>query len=655
MILFRANTGPDPAVRVNPMLYFVLKNDRKLGPFTESQLQELLSAGLISATDRAWKVEESEGTPLDQMFAGEQDPAEEELDTVHSSPIAVSQGIRPQELEAVGAGTHPAHQWDDSVVGPDIPHARGTSIPDVPTWPSERAPLNLDMEMDRLSSVDAILPLKVAVDYQERPFPSVLSDDEPEVHEAEVVTDEAASVAETALEANDEPENQEAEVLSDVAASVAEAAPEVEVAAECDAPVVVTPDVILEQDAAADFLVTAEFPLTPMSAFAEAKVTDVCAEDILAEVAEESALAVAEFTPGEVVVAPAPSANIDPAIDVPVVEATVVVDAVEAVVDAEPTPTLEPAPVVDPVVVPDVVQPVVPAGLEAFFTTDAPAEAAAAAESASTALVPVTAEVVQPAPQAYVEAAVVEAIAVPEPVVPVAAPAVKSSGVDASFSGFQSAAALSQPVVAPAPAAASERRTAAERRAEDAEINDVCSRIEARLAERRMRSSNVRVVPTGGIAIFGGLLYAIPFVSLAVYGFAIQIATAGTFKITSSVVPYLVEAAAALLFHAYGVVVGHKLLTGDQKGRVYAERHLELRRFILPAIWMALFFIAGPVPMALPGLPVSADAASQLALSPFQLRIFYMVVLEQIFCGAWDVYFRRSRRVAETYTSEPYN
>jgi hypothetical protein len=76
------------------MLYFVLKNDRKLGPFTESQLQELLSAGLISATDRAWKVEESEGTPLDQMFAGEQNPAEEELDTVHDSPVAVSQGMR---------------------------------------------------------------------------------------------------------------------------------------------------------------------------------------------------------------------------------------------------------------------------------------------------------------------------------------------------------------------------------------------------------------------------------------------------------------------------------------------------------------------------------------------------------------------------------
>ena len=629
MILFRAKSGLDPAVRVNPMLYFVLKNDRKLGPFTESQLQELLSAGLISATDRAWKVEESEGTPLDQMFAGEQDPAEEELDTVHSSPIAVSQGIRPQELEAVGAGTHPAHQWDDSVVGPDIPHARGTSIPDVPTWPSERAPLNLDMEMDRLSSVDAILPLKVAVDYQERPFPSVLSDDEPEIQEAEVIADEVASVA--------------------------EAAPEVEVAAECDAPVVVTPDVILEQDAAADFLVTAEFPLTPMSTSVEAKVTDVCAEDILAEVAEESAHAVAELAAAEIVVAPAPPANIDPVIDVPAVEATVVVNAVEAVVSAQAEPTLEPAPVVEPVVVPDVVQPVVPAGLEAFFTTDAPLEAAATAETASTALVPVTAEVVQPAPEAYVEEAVVEAIAVPEPVVPVAAPAVKSPGVDASFSGFQSAAALSQPVVAPAPAVASERRTAAERRAEDAEINDVCSRIEARLAERRMRSSNVRVVPTGGIAIFGGLLYAIPFVSLAVYGFAIQIATAGTFKITSSAVPYLVEAAAALLFHAYGVVVGHKLLTGDQKGRVYAERHLELRRFILPAIWMALFFIAGPVPMALPGLPVSADAASQLALSPFQLRIFYMVVLEQIFCGAWDIYFRRSRRVAETYTSEPYN
>ena len=629
MILFRANSGLDPAVRVNPMLYFVLKNDRKLGPFTESQLQELLSAGLISATDRAWKVEESEGTPLDQMFAGEQDPAEEELDTVHSSPIAVSQGIRPQELEAVGAGTHPAHQWDDSVVGPDIPHARGTSIPDVPTWPSERAPLNLDMEMDRLSSVDAILPLKVAVDYKERPFPSVLSDDEPEIQEAEVIADEVASVA--------------------------EAAPEVEVAAECDAAVVVTPDVILEQDAAADFLVTAEFPLTPMSTSVEAKVTDVCAEDILAEVAEESAYAVAELTAAEVVVAPAPQANIDSVIDVPAVEATVVVDAVEAVVSAQAEQTLEPAPVVEPVVVPDVVQPVVPAGLEAFFTTDAPMEAVVTAETASTALVPVTAEVVQPAPEAYVEEAVVEAIAVPEPVVPVAAPAVKSPGVDASFSGFQSAAALSQPVVAPAPAVASERRTAAERRAEDAEINDVCSRIEARLAERRMRSSNVRVVPTGGIAIFGGLLYAIPFVSLAVYGFAIQIATAGTFKITSSTVPYLVEAAAALLFHAYGVVVGHKLLTGDQKGRVYAERHLELRRFVLPAIWMALFFIAGPVPMALPGLPVSADAASQLALSPFQLRIFYMVVLEQIFCGAWDIYFRRSRRVAETYTSEPYN
>lgn len=655
MILFRADAGPDPAVRVNPMLYFVLKNDRKLGPFTESQLQELLSAGLISATDRAWKVEESEGTPLDQMFAGEQDPAEEELDTVHGSPIAVSQGIRPQELEAVGAGTHPAHQWDDSVVGPDVPHARGTSIPDVPNWPSERAPLNLDMEMDRLSSVDAILPLKVAVDYQERRFPSVLSDDEPEIQETDVVTDEVASVAETAPEAEVLPEKQEAEVLTDEAASVAEAAPEGEVLSECDAPVV-TPDVILEQDAAADFLVTAEFPLTPMSASGEAKGTDICAEDILAEVAGENGLSATD-----VLIAAEPPAIIDNVIDEPAVEATVVVDAVEPVVSAEPVASVDAVLVTEPVVVPDVIQPVVPAGLEAFFSTDTPVATVtttetATAETASTALVPVAAEVVQPASQANVDEAAIEPIVVvPEPVIPVAAPAVNGPGVDASFSGFQSAAALSQPAVAPAPTVASERRTAAERRAEDAEINDVCSRIEARLAERRMRSSNVRVVPTGGIAIFGGLLYAIPFVSLAVYGFAIQIATAGTFKITSSVVPYLVEAVAALLFHAYGVVVGHKLLTGDQKGRVYAERHLELRRFILPAIWMALFFIAGPVPMALPGLPVSADAASQLALSPFQLRIFYMVVLEQIFCGAWDIYFRRSRRVAETYTTEPYN
>ncbi|MFM7186614.1 MAG: hypothetical protein ACKO14_02230, partial [Armatimonadota bacterium] len=410
-----------------------------------------------------------------------------------------------------------------------------------------------------------------------------------------------------------------------------------------------------ELDAAADMLVTAEFPLVPMSASGEAKITDVCAKDILAEVAEESAHAVADLSAAEVVVAPLAPANPDSVIGVPAVEATVVVDAVKVVASAQAEPTLETALVVEPVVVPDVDQPVVPAGLEAFFTTDTAAEAVASAETASTALVPVTAEVVQPAPEAYVEEAVVEVIAVPEPVVPVAAPAVKSPGVDASFSGFQPAAALSQPVVAPAPTVSSERRTAAERRAEDAEINDVCSRIEARLAERRMRSSNVRVVPTGGIAIFGGLLYAIPFVSLAVYGFAIQIGTAGTFKITAGVIPYLVEAAAALLFHAYGVVVGHKLLTGDQKGRVYAERHLELRRFILPAIWMTLFFIVGPVPMALPGLPVSADTASQLTLSPFQLRIFYMVILEQIFCGAWDIYFRRSRRVAETYTSEPYN
>jgi hypothetical protein len=249
---------------------------------------------------------------------------------------------------------------------------------------------------------------------------------------------------------------------------------------------------------------------------------------------------------------------------------------------------------------------------------------------------------------------VVEAITAPAPVVPIAAPVLQDSSVGTSFSGFQPAATLSQPPVTPAPSVPTERRTAAERSAEDVEINNVCSRIEARLAERRMRSSNVRVVPTGGIAVFGGLLYAIPLVSLAMYGFAIQIATAGTFKISAGVVPYLVEAAAAFLFHAYGVVVGHKVLTGDQKGRVYAERHLELRRFILPAIWMTLFFIAGPVPMALPGLPVSSDAASQLTLSPFQLRIFYMVVLEQIFCGAWDIYFRRSKRVAETYTSEPY-
>jgi hypothetical protein len=302
-----------------------------------------------------------------------------------------------------------------------------------------------------------------------------------------------------------------------------------------------------------------------------------------------------------------------------------------------------------PVLEMDCSQPVVPAGLEAFFT---PAHSVVTSETESTALVPVTAEAMQTAPQALTEEVVADANVFTEPVIPVAAPISNVAAVDPNFTGFQPATVLSEPVVSPT---VSERRTAAERRAEDAEINDVCSRIEARLAERRMRSSNVRVVPTGGIAIFGGLLYAIPFVSLAVYGFAIQIATAGTFKITAGVIPYLVEAAAALLFHAYGVVVGHKVLTGDQKGRVYAERHLELRRFILPAIWMTLFFIAGPVPVALPGLPVTADAASQLALSPFQLRIFYMVILEQIFCGAWDIYFRRSRRVAETYTSEPYN
>ena len=607
------------------MLYFVLKNDRKLGPFTESQLQELLSAGLISATDRAWKVEESEGTPLDQMFAGEQDPAEEELDTVHSSPIAVSQGVRQQEMEAVGVPVHPAHQWDDSLVGPDIPHARGTGVPDVPNWPSERAPLNLDMEMDRLSSVDAILPLKVAVDYKERPFPSVLSDDEP-LADVRVDAGEEAGIA-----------------ITETAEIVSPAQPE--------APEITEPSVVLEQETAADFLVTAEFPLTPNSGDDNANAADICAEDIVAEVIQENDIDAAVSSSVEAVVPDAESVML---VDTAVTMATEDVSAqpVVVVAPAEPVATVQPLP--EPAVA-QVVQPAVPVGLEAFFSSDAPVEPTPAPATPSTALVPVTAEVqhpivVEPAQQVVVA----EAIAVPEAVVPVAAPVVQHSVVDGSFTAFQPAAALSQPPVAPTPSVASERRTAAERRAEDAEINNVCSRIEARLAERRNRSSNVRVVPTGGITIFGGLLYAIPFVSLAVYGFAIQIATAGTFKITAGVVPYLVEAAAALLFHAYGVVVGHKVLTGDQKGRIYAERHLELRRFILPAIWMTLFFIAGPVPMALPGLPVSSDAASQLALSPFQLRIFYMVVLEQIFCGAWDIYFRRSRRVAETYTSEPY-
>ena len=579
------------------MLYFVLKNDRKLGPFTESQLQELLSAGLISAVDRAWKVEESEGTPLDQMFAGEQNPAEEELDTVHSSPIAVSQGMRQQELETVGVPSHPAHQWDDSVVGPDIPHARGTGVPDVPNWPSERAPLNLDLDMDRLSSVDAILPLKVAVDYQERPFANVLSDDEP------LTAVGVDAVVETAVATESVTETQ-----ADIQAAESEA---------------VALYVILQQDAAADFLVTAEFPLTPVSSVDASNAVDVSAKDVVAEVAQESNIEVAEHpAPVNVVpdVQPVTVVNHAPA----AVEAAV---EVVAIVQPQPIPAPAPAPVVEPVVTvvlkhtePPVDAPVVP----------------------STALVPVVPPVV------------VEAITAPAPVVPIAAPVLQDSSVGTSFSGFRPAATLSQPPVTPAPSVPTERRTAAERNAEDVEINNVCSRIEARLAERRMRSSNVRVVPTGGIAIFGGLLYAIPLVSLAMYGFAIQIATAGTFKISAGVVPYLVEAAAAFLFHAYGVVVGHKVLTGDQKGRVYAERHLELRRFILPAIWMTLFFIAGPVPMALPGLPVSSDAASQLTLSPFQLRIFYMVVMEQIFCGAWDIYFRRSRRVAETYTSEPY-
>ena len=577
------------------MLYFVLKNDRKLGPFTESQLQELLSAGLISAVDRAWKVEESEGTPLDQMFAGEQNPAEEELDTVHSSPIAVSHGMRPQALEAVGVPSHPAHQWDDSVVGPDIPHARGTGVPDVPNWPSERAPLNLDLDMDRLSSVDAILPLKVAVDYQERPFANVLSDDEP-------LTDVGVdAVVDTAVST----------------ATVTEPQADIQ-AAESDAMAL---DVILQQDAAADFLVTAEFPLTPVSAVDDSNVADVSAKDVVAEVAQESNI--------EVAAPPAPLSVVPDVQPVTVVnhEPAVVEAAVEAVAIVQPQPIPAPAPVVEPVVT------------AVLKHTPPPADAPVVP---STALVPVVPPVV------------VEAITAPAPVVPIAAPVLQDSSVNTSFSGFQPAATLSQPPVTPAPSVPTERRTAAERSAEDVEINNVCSRIEARLAERRMRSSNVRVVPTGGIAVFGGLLYAIPLVSLAMYGFAIQIATAGTFKISAGVVPYLVEAAAAFLFHAYGVVVGHKVLTGDQKGRVYAERHLELRRFILPAIWMTLFFISGPVPMALPGLPVSSDAASQLTLSPFQLRIFYMVVLEQIFCGAWDIYFRRSKRVAETYTFEPY-
>ncbi len=569
------------------MLYFVLKNDRKLGPFTESQLQELLSAGLISAVDRAWKVEESEGTPLDQMFAGEQNPAEEELDTVHSSPIAVSQGMR-QELEAVGVPSHPAHQWDDSVVGPDIPHARGTGVPDVPNWPSERAPLNLDLDMDRLSSVDAILPLKVAVDYQERPFANVLSDDEPltAVGVDAVVETAVATESVTETQADIQPAESEAVAL----------------------------DVILQQDAAADFLVTAEFPLTPVSAVDDSNAVDVSAKDVVAEAAQESNIEIAEHS--------APLSVVPDVHEPAAVEA-----AVEAVDIVQPQPIPAPAPVVEPVVT------------AVLKHTEPPADAPVVP---STALVPVVPPVV------------VEAITAPAPVVPIAAPVLQDSSAGTSFSGFQPAAALSQPPVTPAPSVPTERRTAAERNAEDVEINNVCSRIEARLAERRMRSSNVRVVPTGGIAVFGGLLYTIPLVSLAMYGFAIQIATAGTFKISAGVVPYLVEAAAAFLFHAYGVVVGHKVLTGDQKGRVYAERHLELRRFILPAIWMTLFFIAGPVPMALPGLPVSSDAASQLTLSAFQLRIFYMVVLEQIFCGAWDIYFRRSRRVAETYTSEPY-
>jgi hypothetical protein len=593
------------------MLYFVLKNDRKLGPFTESQLQELLSAGLISATDRAWKVEESEGTPLDQMFAGEQNPAEEELDTVHDSPVAVSQGMRQQELEIVGVPSNTGHQWDDSVVGPDIPHARGTGVPDVPNWPSERAPLNLDMDMDRLSSVDAILPLRVAVDYQERPFANVLSDDEPL---ADVCAD---AVGETAPSAD---------TVTEAQADLQTTAPEA-----------VALEVILQQDAAADFLVTAEFPLTPMSTVEDSDAANICAEGVVAEVVEESGLDIATVTP--------------PVIVVPIAQAVTVVNHIPAAV--EPVAIAQPQPI--PAAAP-VLETMFPVGLEAFFSTDAPVESTSVPVATSTALTQVVAELQHPVvvPEPEQPAVVLEAVIAPTAVIPVAAPALQHPVADTSFSGFQPAATLSHPPVTPAQSIPTERRTAAERSAEDVEINNVCSRIEARLAERRMRSSNVRVVPTGGITVFGGLLYAIPLVSLATYGFAIQIATAGTFKITSGVVPYLIEAAAALLFHAYGVVVGHKVLTGDQKGRIYAERHLELRRFILPAIWMTLFFIAGPIPMALPGLPVSSDAASQLTLSAFQLRIFYMVVLEQIFCGAWDIYFRRSKRVAETYTFEPY-
>ena len=586
------------------MMYFVLKNNRKLGPFSESQLRELVTAGLISNGDRAWKVETSEDCTVDQMLPTSPLVDDRELEIDFSpEPFSFEPSIHSVDNAAI-ASSNAVRLLDDSVVGPDVPHSRSTpalverlSFHDV----------GRQIDCDALTSMDAILPLRVATNYQERPV-GKLSDDDNDAS-ADSTAKQSVTLSGTTGEVtsatteDDYPEINHTEIefaqeeVAVVLTPVALSLTHPDVSTTLHPPLSDT-DVRDAKECEIDSLGTVEFPHTIMPPVETEEVLDLTAHSSPSILLDDTSLA-----HGGIV-----DDNSFP---------TETISALEAILNP-PKQSSE----VD----------LLSDNEDSLVYTEFPQQSLSVGPDSSETLAVGDFGSLHPE---------VDSSLLPEMLVGGDSKAVTTSDSYSVDSGRTSDLEASQQSVV----------TQTTRQAEGEVIEDVCSRIEARLAERRIRSNNTCVVPTGGILVFSGLLYAMPIVNLAIYGYAIQMASAGTFRITPTIIPYCIEAVSALLFHAYGVVVAHKVLMGDQQGKSWVHRHLELRRFILPIIWMTLFITSGPIPLALPGFPVSESLASTVNLTPFQLRIFYMIFLEQLFCSVWDIYFRRSQRVQETYST----
>ena len=584
------------------MMYFVLKNNRKLGPFSESQLRELVSAGLISHGDRAWKVEESDGCTVDQMLPTSKLAYDTELET-DFSPETFSLESPIHSIDTPVARSVTVRVLDDSVVGPDVPHSR--TLPALVERLSYRE-LGRQIDCDALTSMDAILPLRVATNYQERTV-GKLSDDDSDAS-ADSTEKQSVTLSSTMGDVKNATTEDYSPEINHTEIEFGQE--EVPLALTFIAPSVTHPEVSttlhscpVNTDARAakeyeiDSLGTVEFPHTIMPPVESKAVLDLTAQTAPPILVDDTSLGLGGVVGDH---------------SLP----TKVADALQTVFNP-PKQSSE----VD----------LLSDNKGSRVYTELAQQSLSVDPDASETLPAGVFGSLQPG---------IDSSLLPEGLV------VGDCGASATSDSYSLDSGRISDLEAPQPSV----DTNTTRQAEGEVIEDVCSRIEARLAERRIRSNNTRVVPTGGILVFSGFLYAIPIVNLAIYGYAIQMASAGTFRITPTIVPYWIEAVSALLFHAYGIVVAHKLLMGDQQGKSLVHRHLELRRFILPIIWMTLFITSGPIPLALPGFPVSESLASTISLTPFQLRIFYMIFLEQLFCGVWDIYFRRSQRVQETYS-----